>query len=437
MRGYVIAGVALSFVPAAAAAHPGHPPAPGHLWTAWSAEPLVLLGIATAAGAYAWGIRALWRRAGRGRGIRRWEAAAFAGGLLALIVALVSPLDALGGALFSAHMVQHLTLILLAAPLLVLGRADRAFLWIFPREARRRIGRWWLGSQVVRPAWRVLTLPLVVWLLHAAALWIWHVASLYEAALRNDTVHSLEHASFIGTALLFWWVVLAGGHRRLDYGLAVMFVFTTMMHSGVLGALITFSSTAWYPGHTEGVALWGLTLLEDQQLAGLVMWIPASIVYLLTAAGLFVAWLRHAEKVQRRRALRAPARAAGVPAWILTLLAGAGLLTACDNLPREHRPQAVVVTGGDPEAGRLALQGFACVACHSIPGVPGVRGSVGPPLDRFATRMYVGGVLPNQPDQLIEWIQDPQSVNPRTAMPNLGVIEPVARDMAAYLYTLR
>jgi putative membrane protein len=364
-----------------------------------------------------------------------------------LFVALVSPLDALGGALFSAHMVQHLTLILVAAPLLVLGRPERAILWIFPRNVRRRIGAWWHRSRLVRPGWRILTLPLVVWVLHAAAVWIWHAASFYEAALRNDTIHSLEHASFLGTALLFWWVLLAAG-RRLDYGLSVMFVFTTMMYSGVLGALITFASVPWYPGHAEGARLWGLSLIEDQQLAGVLMWIPASIIYLLTAAALFVCWLRHAEEVQRRRGrARRPAVAVGRPVVgrlpngsrvrLIGALAGVALLTACDNLPKEHRPQAVVVLGGDPEAGRVALQGFGCIACHSIPGVPGVRGSVGPQLDGFARRMYVAGVLPNQPDGLIEWIQDPQSVNPGTAMPNLGVVEPVARDMAAYLYTLR
>ncbi|HUF34570.1 MAG TPA: cytochrome c oxidase assembly protein [Gemmatimonadales bacterium] len=404
--------------------HPGHLPSPEHLWTAWSREPLVLLGLGGAALAYAAGLARLWRRAGRGRGIRRREAAAFAGGMLALGAALVSPVDALGGALFSAHMLQHLLLVLVAAPLLVLGRTERALLWSLPAGGRRRLGRWWLGAPRVRAAWRALAHPLTVWLLHAAALWLWHAAVLYEAALRNDLIHGLEHASFLGTALLFWWVAIPRDRRPAGYPVGIALLFTTMMHSGVLGALITFAETPWYPAHAEGARLWGLTLLEDQQLAGLVMWVPAGIVYVLGAAGLLYAWLERGERLR-------PAFAT------LATLACAGLLAGCGEARRDHSTARVVVAGGDPAAGRTALQGFGCVACHEIPGVPGVRGSVGPPLDRFAARRYIGGTLPNEPEHLIRWIRDPQAVNPNTAMPNLGVVAAVARDMAAYLYTLR
>ncbi len=96
-----------------------------------------------------------------------------------------------------------------------------------------------------------------------------------------------------------------------------------------------------------------------------------------------------------------------------------------------------IVVGGDAERGRAALDGFGCGSCHVIPGVRGARGMVGPPLSHFALRAYIAGQLPNQPENLLRWVQDPQAVEPGTAMPNLGVTPAVARDMAAYLYTLR
>ena len=409
--------------------HTGHPPSPSHIWTAWGWEPLVLIGLTTAAVGYAAGVRRLRHRTG-GRGARPREWVAYGAGILTLFVALVSPLDALGGALFSAHMLQHLLLVLVAAPLLVLGRPDRVLLWALPREGRRRVGRMWRRAGLVRGAWRILTLPLVAWLLHAVALWLWHAAILYEAALRSDLMHSLEHASFLGTALLFWWVAIPRRVGPAAYPIGILLVFATMMHSGVLGALITFAETPWYPAHLEGARLWGLTLLEDQQLAGLVMWVPAGFVYLLTAALLLLAWLEPG--ATPRTALRSTRTALAAGGVV-----GAGLLAGCGEVRREHSAARVVVAGGDAAAGRGALEGFGCVACHSIPGVPGVRGSVGPPLDGFANRKYIGGTLPNRPEELIRWIRNPQGINPNTAMPDLGVVEPVARDMAAYLYTLR
>lgn len=272
------------------ALHAGGIVAPHDVWTAWSGEPLVVLGLAAAGWAYARGVRAAWRSAGVGRGIARRHIAAFAGAAAALVLALVSPVDALGGTLFAAHMVQHLLLILAAAPLLVLAAPDRAFAWALPSGARRPAARF-LNRPAVRGAGRALTRPMTAWLLHAIILWIWHIPGPYTAALGSDTIHAAEHAGFFVTALLFWWVVLRPPRRRAAYGLGVLFVFATALQSGVLGALITFAGTAWYPVHSEGAALWGLTVLEDQQLAGLVMWVPAGLVYVVAAGLLCAAWL--------------------------------------------------------------------------------------------------------------------------------------------------
>lgn len=248
----------------------------------WTLEPWVLLLLGLSAGLYALGVWRLWRHAGPGRGIGARQAAAFAGGWLALVLALVSPLDAAGARLFSAHMVQHELLMVVAAPLLVLGRPLAAWTWAFPPDQRRTLGRWvrvrWWAS-----IWALLTDALAAWTLHALALWLWHVPSLFEAALHSEGLHVLQHASFLATALLFWWAVLGSDERSRSNGLAMVYLFTTMMHTGALGALLTLAPTPWYPSYAAASGALGLDAVQDQQLGGLVMWIPGGLAYLLAA----------------------------------------------------------------------------------------------------------------------------------------------------------
>jgi putative membrane protein len=261
----------------------------------WSWDPAVLAPLVLSGLLYAVGLARLWRRAGVDQGIRRWEAACFAAGWLGLFIALVSPLDALGGILFSAHMAQHEVLILIAAPLLVLGRPLAPFLWALPKEARETAGHWVQAPPVAR-AWRSLTAPVTVWVLHGVALWIWHLPDLYQATLGDDFIHALQHLSFFGSAALFWWALIHGRFGRLGYGAAVLWVFTTSMHSGVLGALLTFAPRLWYPIYEARTGEWGLSALEDQQLAGLIMWVPAGVLFIVLGLGLFAAWLGEAER---------------------------------------------------------------------------------------------------------------------------------------------
>lgn len=285
--------VAILLPAGAALAHDGLPPEPHDLRAAWSFDPLVVATLVVSAGLYARGTRALWARAGAGRGVKCWRAAAYAGGLVALIVALVSPLDALGSALLSAHMAQHLLLVVVAAPLLVLGAPLLPLLWALPAARRGALGRCWLRATPVRVVWGVLRRPLVAWLLHAAALWGWHAPPLYQAALRSESVHVAEHLSFLGTALLFWWTALAPpSARHAGVGLGVLSIFAMSLHGGLLGALMTFAPTPWYPIYLDRTAPWGLTPLADQQLAGLLMWIPTGTVYLAAALGLLAICLR-------------------------------------------------------------------------------------------------------------------------------------------------
>ncbi len=288
-------------------AHDGSPHEFGDLIYTWGLDPLVVGGLALSGWLYARGVRRLWRGAGRGGGIRRWEAWAYACGWLALFVALVSPLHPLGEVLFSAHMTQHEVLMLVAAPLVVLGRPVVAFLWALPVGAARRVGGWGRAAWYQRP-WRVLTNPLAAWGLHAVALWVWHVPALFEATLRSDLAHTLQHVCFLGSALLFWWALIHGPRGLMGYGTAVLYVFTTSVHSGVLGALITFARTVWYPTYNETTASWGLTALEDQQLGGLIMWVPAGLVYIVAGLALCAGWMRESERrVLKREAAKARA----------------------------------------------------------------------------------------------------------------------------------
>ncbi len=289
-----------------APAHAGFPLAPHDLWTAWNLAPSLLLPLALAALVYAWGTQAVWRRAGAGRGITVQNVGCFLGGVLALLVALVSPLDALSGVLFAAHMVQHLVLMLVAAPLLVLSEFPLALVWALPRRQARRVAPRFAHSPVLTRAWGVLSRPASAWLLSTATLWGWHSPALYEAALRDEALHRVEHALFLGTAALFWWVLFR--HTRpahVHYGLAVPYLFTTVLQSTVLSALMTFTSRPWYPTYAALTPTWGLTPMQDQQLAGLVMWLPGGAVYTLLTIGYFAAWLRAMD--QRRLPLPRPA----------------------------------------------------------------------------------------------------------------------------------
>jgi putative membrane protein len=275
-------------------AHEGKPHTWHDLWRAWSFEPLVVVSLVITAGLFISGLRRVWRHSGTGKGLRKWEAMAFAGGWFALIVALVSPVHAWGQVLFSAHMTQHEILMLVAAPLLVLARPLIAFMWALPLGWSRQVGTFskngWLQQ-----SWRVITIPIVAWVIHAVALWTWHVPALFEAVLHNEWVHTAQHLSFLLSALLFWWALIHGRQGWMGYGAAALYVFTTSLHSGLLGALLTFSGSVWYPSYVGLTNSWGLTPLEDQQLGGLIMWIPAGVLYAIAGLALVAGWLREAE----------------------------------------------------------------------------------------------------------------------------------------------
>jgi len=292
--------LAVLLLASSAQAHGGKPHGPADVWKTWGFEPFVLLGLALSAWVYLRGVRRLWRSAEAGRGVRRWEACAYASGWFALFVALVSPLHPLGRVLFSAHMTQHEVLMLVAAPLLVLGRPVVALLWALPVGWAREVGAWGRAAWFQKP-WRVLTNPFAAWAVHAAALLAWHVPALFQATIDNEWVHTAQHLSFLLSALLFWWALIHGREGLVGYGAAVLYLFTTSVYTGALGALITFASSVWYPAYAKSTQAWGLTPLEDQQLGGLIMWVPAGLVYVAAGLALLAGWMRESERVVARR----------------------------------------------------------------------------------------------------------------------------------------
>lgn len=259
-------------------------------WNLW-----ILASLALAVFGY---VRGLFRlnSAVRARLFGGFRYAAFAVGIVTLFIALISPFDMLDDQLFSAHMVQHLVLLMIAPPLLIFGRPALACLWAFPLPARRAIGRVWIRSGLKHGV-HVLMSPVFVWLLCSAVLWFWHLPGPYGWALGSESVHAFEHVCFFVTSLMFWSLVLEPlGRRRMDYGSTLLFVATFGVQTGLLGALLTFAGRPLYAAHLSTTAAWGLTPLEDQQLAGLIMWIPASLIHLTTLGVLFVVWMRTAER---------------------------------------------------------------------------------------------------------------------------------------------
>ncbi|MFT3789343.1 MAG: cytochrome c oxidase assembly protein [Tepidisphaeraceae bacterium] len=283
-------------------AHGDVPHGPASMWTRWDTEPIATITLLLGGAIYLCGLIALWRRAGVGHGIKRWEFACAVSGWIALAVALVSPIHPLGQVLFSVHMTQHEILMLVAAPLLVLGRPMLPVLHALPTRASQGLARW-TNTPSIAWGWRTLANPYVAWVVHFVALWAWHIPALFIATLTSEWIHALQHASFLGSALLFWWAVIHTRRRAEAYGMAILYMFSTAMHSGLLGALLTFASRPLYQPYSHTAPSWGITALEDQQLGGLIMWIPAGFVYVLAGLLCVVGWLKQAERLARRQEL--------------------------------------------------------------------------------------------------------------------------------------
>ena len=270
------------------------------LWSApWSWEPSIVLPLAILLLVYTLGAarRSSWK-------ILKWRHTSFFSGWFALALALTSPIHELGEQLFSAHMLQHEILILVSAPLISAAHPAATLLWAFAPSQRVYVGGWIHSVESTRPL-RFITLPLAAWLLEAVALWIWHIPALYQATLTSDWVHAAQHLSFLLTAVLFWSALYGVGRSVMGYGAATFYVFGTAVHCSALGALLTFSTVLWYPAYASTTRFWGLTPLEDQQVGGLIMWVPTAVVFILIGLVLFGKWIGEAGHRQRHSSLQA------------------------------------------------------------------------------------------------------------------------------------
>jgi putative membrane protein len=272
-----------------ASAHDGHDHAIG-----WTLDPLVTVPLGLALLLYAFGFARLWKRSDRGRSSLRRDAILFAAGWLSLAGALVSPLHEAGERSFAMHMIEHEIIMLVSALLLVAARPGAAFLWAFPSAIRQALGgagRW--------PLWRLIADPFVATALQAVAIIVWHVPWLFDLTLRSDGWHIAQHLSFVGSALLFWWAMLYG---RAGPFVAAGCLFVTSTIGGGLGALMALASSPWYPGYAAlGLTPAGLTPEQDQQLAGLIMWVPGGAWHLAAALWFLALGIR---RMEARHALR-------------------------------------------------------------------------------------------------------------------------------------
>ncbi len=215
-----------------------------------------------------------------------WRLIAFLAGILVTIVALVSPLDRLGYYLFFMSMIQHLVLLMVAPPLLLLANPIPFLLWGIPRAWRLRLGRLVAPGGRVREVLRPVTRPGLSWIIFVSTLLLWHDAFLYDAALRYPLLNDLQNFTFFMTSALLWWHILGAGprfHRRLPWLGRVAYLVGTTPFNMLLGIALAFSTSPWYPYYTEVPRLWNIPPVRDQAIGGLIMWIPGSMMYLLFA----------------------------------------------------------------------------------------------------------------------------------------------------------
>lgn len=378
---------------------------------------LTLVGVAAA---YLWGVERVWRDAGRGRLITSRHITCAVLGLMVAGAAVAAPIDDAAHARLSMHMVQHLLLLLPAAVLLAGGRMATAMLWLLPSPARRRVTR---ATPAARRWVRGAGWLTLVWTVHLGIVLLWHVPAAYEAALRQPLLHVGEHVTMAGTSLALWWTVW---HTKA-FGSGSAYAAATAAAGSALGVLMVFAPAAWYPTYAAAAPSSGAAL-ADQQLAGALMWVVGGAGYLGIGVVLFVAWLRRAERRPDDRWRR---QAGSLSTWLL-LFVLLGVAAAC-------RPGGTPVNPTEAaaiERGRDAVVAYGCVACHQVPHVAAPQGDVGPTLQGFGSRSVIAGQLPNTPENIVRWVQDPQAIDPGNVMPTLDVSDADAAAIAAFLGTL-
>ena len=294
LTGGALAAATLAGLVAPVAAH-GRPEQEltlGSALTAWTVEPLALVGLLVGLALYLWAVRRV-DRAHPVHPVPRWRIAAWLGGLAVVAVALLSVVDVYADELFSVHMVQHLLLTLVAPPLLLEGAPLTLLLRLASHEQRERWILPVLESRVVG----LLTHPLLGWVGFVLVMWGSHFSPLFDAALADDGIHALEHALFLVAGLLFWLPVVGAdpSPHRLGHAARVGYLLLSLPQNSFLGLAIFSAPTVLYPHYAALVRAWGPTPLADQQLAGGLMWAAGDILFLVPLLFVVVGWFRHEE----------------------------------------------------------------------------------------------------------------------------------------------
>lgn len=221
-----------------------------------------------------------------------WRPILMLSGWLLLAAALFGPIKSWQNNSLAGHMVQHMILITVVPPMLLLARPMPQYMQALPLALRRRVGP--VLGRIYAAAGST---PLAAFLIHGAVIWLWHLPEPYQLTLVYKLVHDAEHMLFLGTGLWFWWSLIAPGRLgRPGFGLAALLAVLTMMHTGMLGALMTFAPQLLYPQHPAGFA--GFDQLSDQQLAGLLMWVPGGLIYSAAALALTGLWLQRMQQLE-------------------------------------------------------------------------------------------------------------------------------------------
>jgi len=265
--------------------------APEVSWLSWSFEPAVILPVVVVGALYLHGWTTVSRRMPERFGAGR--RAAGVAGLAAVFLALCSPLDALAHQLLVAHMVQHLLLMVIAPPLVWLGAPVAPMLLGLPRPVRRGVASV-LAAPAVRRLTHALADPRVAWIAFVVVLWAWHAPALYDRALRSDGWHHVQHACFLATGLLFWRPVILAWPARLAWPRWAMIPYVALaeLQNSALAAILTFSGRVLYPAYETVPRAWSVSPVEDQAIAGVIMWVPGSLPFLFAVLWLVLTAIR-------------------------------------------------------------------------------------------------------------------------------------------------
>lgn len=312
-------GLAALGIASGALAHgvaPAEPPSLAGLVFGWTFEPAVALPLAAAAVGWIRIVRAI-DRAHPGNPVPRRRSVAFLAGLAAIAIALMSGIDTWDTSLFSIHMIQHLLLTLVAAPLVALGAPITTLLRASSPDVRKRVILPILHSRVLK----VLSFPVVAWLVFAGVMWGTHFSPIFDASLEDPVIHDLEHALFLGAGFLFWWpaVGLDPSPWRMPHPVRAMYVFLQMPQNTFLAVTILNSTVVLYHHYATLGRPWGPTVLEDQQIAGGLMWITGDILFLTSLAAIIAGWMIHEKSQEAAVDRRADAQRAVIHARELRL----------------------------------------------------------------------------------------------------------------------